>query len=165
MFCPSDDIGSQQWGDLLSHKNGGWVFAQHVDPDELCLPIYFDVIKNPMDFGTMQQRIKGGLYKAIKEAVVHIKLTFDAMLFNEKGLVVHEWIWGQCSNVSKVGCIKLSRKQLLISISLLTMPCCLMRKGVLVMSDFITHMKGYEKSHIMKPVSTKERVFNTLSPH
>jgi len=38
---------------LINHKFG-WPFNQPVDPVELNLPDYFEKIKNPTDFGTIQ---------------------------------------------------------------------------------------------------------------
>lgn len=41
----------------MSHKWAG-PFLQPVDPIALDLPDYFDIVKNPMDFGTLQRRIE-----------------------------------------------------------------------------------------------------------
>ncbi len=38
---------------LMTHKYG-WPFNQPVDPVLLCIPDYFDVIKHPMDLGTVK---------------------------------------------------------------------------------------------------------------
>ncbi len=40
---------------LMSHEYG-WVFSSPVDPIQLNIPDYFDVIKNPMDLGTIKVR-------------------------------------------------------------------------------------------------------------
>jgi E1A/CREB-binding protein len=79
-------------GDLLrglqSHQHG-WVFNSPVDPVELNLPDYFEVIKNPMDLGTVKKRVDNGLYRFITEVEADINLTFDnAMLYNPEGSVV-----------------------------------------------------------------------------
>lgn len=34
----------------------GWIFEEPVDPVKLGLPDYFDVIKHPMDLGTVRRR-------------------------------------------------------------------------------------------------------------
>ncbi|EED87257.1 predicted protein, partial [Thalassiosira pseudonana CCMP1335] len=73
----------------LSNHNHGWVFNSPVDPVELGLPDYFEVIKNPMDLGTVKKRLENGLYRSINEVEVDINLTFDnAMLYNPEGSVV-----------------------------------------------------------------------------
>jgi E1A/CREB-binding protein len=65
------------------------VFNSPVDPVELGLPDYFEVIKNPMDLGTVKKRLENGLYRSINEVEVDINLTFDnAMLYNPEGSVV-----------------------------------------------------------------------------
>ena len=75
---------------LQNHQHG-WVFNNPVDPVELGLPDYFDVIKKPMDLGTVQQKIDNGSYHAIEEFKADVDLTFDnAMQYNEDGTVVHD---------------------------------------------------------------------------
>lgn len=39
----------------------GWIFEEPVDPVKLGLPDYFDVIKHPMDLGTVRRRYVCGL--------------------------------------------------------------------------------------------------------
>jgi E1A/CREB-binding protein len=75
---------------LLTNKNGHF-FASPVDPVELGIPDYFDVIKKPMDLGTILQKIDNGSYHAIEEFKADVDLTFDnAMQYNENGSVVHD---------------------------------------------------------------------------
>lgn len=73
---------------LQSHQHG-WVFNNPVDPVELGLPDYFEVIKKPMDLGTIKKRLENGCYHSIDEFEDHVHLTFDnAMLYNPDGSVV-----------------------------------------------------------------------------
>jgi Bromodomain/TAZ zinc finger/PHD-finger len=75
---------------LQTHQHG-WVFNSPVDPVELGLPDYFDIIKKPMDLGTVQKRLENGAYHAIEEFEIDVNLTFDnAMTYNENGSVVYE---------------------------------------------------------------------------
>ncbi len=75
---------------LQTHQHG-WVFNAPVDPEELGLPDYFDVIKKPMDLGTIQKKLEKGEYHAIKEFQAHVNLSFDnAMTYNEQGSVVYD---------------------------------------------------------------------------
>jgi hypothetical protein len=74
---------------LQTHHHG-WVFNCPVDPVELGLPDYFDVIKKPMDLGTIQKRLENGGYHSIEEFEADVVLTFDnAMTYNENGSVVY----------------------------------------------------------------------------
>ena len=75
---------------LQTHQHG-WVFNVPVDPEELGLPDYFDVIKKPMDLGTIQKKLEKGEYHAIKDFQADVNLSFDnAMTYNESGSVVYD---------------------------------------------------------------------------
>jgi E1A/CREB-binding protein len=75
---------------LQSHDNG-WVFNSPVDPEALQLHDYRDLIKEPMDLGTVSQRLESGKYHSIEEFAAEVNLTFDnAMTYNQDGTVVHE---------------------------------------------------------------------------
>ena len=74
---------------LQTHEHG-WVFASPVDPVELNLDDYFDIIKKPMDLGTVQKKLEAGSYHAFGEFKADVRLTFDnAMKYNEDGTLVH----------------------------------------------------------------------------
>jgi Bromodomain/TAZ zinc finger len=74
---------------LQTHQHG-WVFNSPVDPVELGLPDYFEIIKKPMDLGTVQKRLENGLYHSIDEFASDVNLTFDnATTYNEDGSVVY----------------------------------------------------------------------------
>jgi E1A/CREB-binding protein len=73
---------------LQSHAHG-WVFNSPVDPVELNLPDYFEVIEKPMDLGTVKKKLENGVYRNLSEVEADINLTFDnAMLYNPEGSVV-----------------------------------------------------------------------------
>lgn len=79
---------------LTSHENA-WIFAKPVDPVELNLPDYFDVIKKPMDLGTIQKRLDSNSYKVISDLGDDVRLTFDnAILYNgpssEVGMIARD---------------------------------------------------------------------------
>lgn len=75
---------------LQSHQHG-WVFNLPVDPVELGLPDYFEIIKKPMDLGTIHKKLDAGAYHAIEDFQADVNLTFDnAMTYNEKGTVVYD---------------------------------------------------------------------------
>ena len=74
---------------LQTHHHG-WVFNCPVDPVELGLPDYYDIIKKPMDLGSIQKRLENGAYHTIEEFETDVILTFDnAMTYNENGSVVY----------------------------------------------------------------------------
>jgi E1A/CREB-binding protein len=75
---------------LQSHEHG-WVFATPVNPEELGLDDYFDIIKKPMDLGTIQKKLDGGSYHSFDDFKSDVRLTFEnAMKYNEERTVVHE---------------------------------------------------------------------------
>lgn len=74
---------------LMKHKHG-WVFNKPVDTVHLGLHDYFDIIKNPMDLGTVKTRLSKNWYKSPKEFAEDVRLTFqNAMTYNPKGQDVH----------------------------------------------------------------------------
>ena len=74
---------------LQAHQHG-WVFNSPVDPVELGLPDYFEVIKKPMDLGTIRKKLENGVYHSLEEFEGHVHLTFDnAMTYNPEGSVVY----------------------------------------------------------------------------
>lgn len=74
---------------LQSHTHG-WVFNTPVDPVELGLPDYFDIIKKPMDLGTVSKKLDNGMYHFIEDFAAEVNLTFDnAITYNEEGSVVY----------------------------------------------------------------------------
>ncbi|GLE03758.1 hypothetical protein PINS_up012660 [Pythium insidiosum] len=65
-------------------------FLVPVDPVALGVPDYFDVIKEPMDFGTIRHNLEGGFYEDPAVFVEHVRLVFsNAMLYNAAHSQVH----------------------------------------------------------------------------
>mmetsp|Transcript_25091 Transcript_25091/g.60373 ORF Transcript_25091/g.60373 Transcript_25091/m.60373 type:complete len:1565 (+) Transcript_25091:76-4770(+) len=81
-----------KFGDLLKGLQGhshGWVFNSPVDPVELGLPDYFEVIEKPMDLGSVKKQLDNGVYRSLTEVERDVCLTFDnAMQYNPEGSVV-----------------------------------------------------------------------------
>ncbi|XP_047315228.1 transcription factor GTE4-like [Impatiens glandulifera] len=74
---------------LLKHKHG-WVFEKPVDAKALGLHDYHDIIKHPMDLGTIKSRLARSWYKSPREFAEDVRLTFsNAMTYNPKGQDVH----------------------------------------------------------------------------
>ncbi|KAG8386819.1 hypothetical protein BUALT_Bualt03G0188500 [Buddleja alternifolia] len=69
---------------LMKHKHG-WVFHKPVDAVALGLHDYFEIIKNPMDLGTVKDRLMRNWYKSPMEFANDVRLTFqNAMTYNPK---------------------------------------------------------------------------------
>jgi len=61
----------------------GWVFADPVDPEDLGLPDYFDIIKKPMDLNLVKKRIESGFYNNLGEFKAEVMLVFqNAVMYN-----------------------------------------------------------------------------------
>lgn len=74
---------------LMKHKNG-WVFNEPVDAEKFGVSDYHDVIKQPMDLGTVKSRLAQNFYKVPKEFADDVRLTFsNALTYNRKGHEVH----------------------------------------------------------------------------
>lgn len=74
---------------LMKHKHG-WVFNEPVDAQKLCIPDYHDIIKHPMDFGTIKTRMSQNWYKSPREFAEDVRLVFrNAMTYNPQGQDVH----------------------------------------------------------------------------
>ncbi|CAH1449969.1 unnamed protein product [Lactuca virosa] len=74
---------------LMKHKHG-WVFNEPVNAKLLGLHDYHDIIKHPMDFGTIKSRLAQNFYKSPMEFAEDVRLTFyNAMTYNPKGQDVH----------------------------------------------------------------------------
>jgi E1A/CREB-binding protein len=70
----------------VQEHNFAWIFSQPVDPVELNLPDYFDVVKNPMDLGTVKKKVETGCYSSVRQFVADVHLTFDnAITYNGDG--------------------------------------------------------------------------------
>ncbi|KAK3030278.1 hypothetical protein RJ639_039861 [Escallonia herrerae] len=74
---------------LMKHKHG-WVFNEPVNAKALGLHDYHDIIRHPMDLGTVKSRLAQGFYKSPREFAEDVRLTFcNAMTYNPKGQDVH----------------------------------------------------------------------------
>ena len=75
---------------LQNHEHG-WVFATPVDPVQLGMDGYFDIIEKPMDLGTIGEKLDQGSYHSLDEFRSDVHHTFEnAMKYNEEQTVVHE---------------------------------------------------------------------------
>ncbi|RVE73938.1 hypothetical protein OJAV_G00036260 [Oryzias javanicus] len=63
-----------------------WPFRQPVDAVALCIPDYYKLIKNPMDLGTVIQRLKNRYYWEATECIKDINTMFtNCYVYNQPG--------------------------------------------------------------------------------
>ena len=76
---------------LMTHKSA-YIFLKPVDPVYWEIPDYFDVIKNPMDLGTILQRIETGYYEENWNAyAADVRLVWsNAMTYNKEDDAVYK---------------------------------------------------------------------------
>lgn len=66
--------------------NQSWIFHEPVDPQKLQVPDYFEIIKNPMDFQTIKDKLAGNKYLKLQEMVDDVELTFrNCLTYNGDG--------------------------------------------------------------------------------
>jgi hypothetical protein len=74
---------------LMSHKHA-WVFSTPVDVVKFNIPDYYDIIKHPMDLGTVKSKFASGAYTSAWNFVADVRLTFtNAMTYNPPTNSVH----------------------------------------------------------------------------
>mmetsp|Transcript_10114 Transcript_10114/g.15830 ORF Transcript_10114/g.15830 Transcript_10114/m.15830 type:complete len:130 (-) Transcript_10114:575-964(-) len=74
---------------LQSHKHC-WIFNQPVDHVQLSIPDYPEVIKRPMDLGTVRTNLEAGLIAHPQQFHDDVLLTFEnAMRYNPEENDVH----------------------------------------------------------------------------
>ncbi|CAN1220905.1 Transcription factor GTE9 [Linum grandiflorum] len=74
---------------LMTHQYA-WVFNTPVDIVKLNIPDYFNIIKHPMDLGTVKSKITSGEYSSPLAFAADVRLTFsNAMKYNPPGNDVH----------------------------------------------------------------------------
>ena len=67
---------------LIAHEHG-WVFRDAVDPIELGIPEYHEIVEHPMDLNLVKNKLEDGVYKDIASFEKDARLVFEnAMLFN-----------------------------------------------------------------------------------
>ncbi|CAA3002941.1 transcription factor GTE10-like isoform X2 [Olea europaea subsp. europaea] len=74
---------------LMAHQYG-WVFNEPVDTVKFNIPDYFNVIKHPMDLGTIRKKLLSGEYSSLMGFAADVRLTFEnALTYNPRGNDFH----------------------------------------------------------------------------
>ena len=75
---------------LLKHQDG-YIFATPVDPVAYNLPDYFQIVKVPMDLGTVKKKLETSQYRDPVQVASDVQLVFDnAILYNPKENNIHK---------------------------------------------------------------------------
>jgi len=61
---------------MMQHRHS-WPFREPVDAVKLEVPYYYDVIKEPMDFGTIERKLKSDMYSCSKECLDDFSRVFS----------------------------------------------------------------------------------------
>ncbi|KAK9286322.1 hypothetical protein L1049_014712 [Liquidambar formosana] len=70
---------------LMKHKHG-WIFNSPVDVVGMGLHDYYQIVKHPMDLGTVKSKFGKNLYESPMDFAADVRLTFNnALLYNPKG--------------------------------------------------------------------------------
>eukprot|EP01125_Pyxidicula_operculata_P010617 TRINITY_DN3498_c0_g1_i2.p1 TRINITY_DN3498_c0_g1~~TRINITY_DN3498_c0_g1_i2.p1 ORF type:complete len:392 (+),score=65.29 TRINITY_DN3498_c0_g1_i2:75-1250(+) len=86
---PALEFCQKLLAEIMNHDYG-WPFNQPVDPVVLNLPDYFDIIKNPMDLGTIKRRLNRGNYETVSDFGEDVRLVWsNALLYNPKHTDIH----------------------------------------------------------------------------
>lgn len=76
---------------LKRHKHA-WPFNQPVDPVALDLPDYWEVVKRPMDLGTIGDKLTSGQYAKVSEFLDDLELVWsNCLLYNPPDDPISEW--------------------------------------------------------------------------
>eukprot|EP00257_Ricinus_communis_P016108 XP_015574173.1 transcription factor GTE7 [Ricinus communis] len=74
---------------LMKHKFG-YIFNEPVDVERMNLHDYFEIIKKPMDLGTVKKKLGSNEYESPIDFAADVRLTFNnAMKYNPKGHEVY----------------------------------------------------------------------------
>ena len=65
---------------LLLQNNEAWIFKEPVNTETTGATDYYQVIKEPMDFGTMRDKLKRHAYRKIEEFIRDMRLVFGNCL-------------------------------------------------------------------------------------
>lgn len=69
-----------------------FIFYEPVDHVKLNIPDYPDIIKQPMDFGTIKQKLAANMYLKLQDFLHDVQLVFEnCILYNGESSSVSKW--------------------------------------------------------------------------
>jgi Bromodomain len=71
-----DKAAKRMMNSLWKH-NQAWIFYEPVDPKKLNIPDYFDIIKQPMDLGTVKSKLNSNQYLKFQDFLYDANLVFE----------------------------------------------------------------------------------------
>jgi len=75
---------------LLAHEHS-WIFAEPVDPSKLNIPLYFEVVRAPMDLGTIMEKLQRQTYFSVIDFARDLQLVWkNAKAFNQSESLVYK---------------------------------------------------------------------------
>lgn len=78
-------------GRLRRHKDC-WIFLEPVDTEKWALHDYHQIIRRPMDLGTVKNNLDAGAYASPDDFATDVRLTFtNALTYNPQGHDVYKW--------------------------------------------------------------------------
>ena len=92
-----EKVAKKLMNTLWKHKDAD-LFHKPVDPEELNIPDYFNIIKNPMDFSTIKKKLNNFSYTNLKEFCNDMDLVFEnCYLYNGNNSMIGD----MCTRVKK----------------------------------------------------------------
>jgi hypothetical protein len=70
------DIAAKKLLSKLWKANSAWIFHDPVDADKLEIPDYYEVVTEPMDLGTIKNKLNMNKYRQVQEFIDDVHLIF-----------------------------------------------------------------------------------------
>lgn len=88
----------------IRHHRDSWPFLSPVTKEEV--PDYYDIISNPMDFGTIKSKLGDDKYERLDEFFSDCQLIFEnCRLYNKENSSVYRYVLTSSLSIShKFGC-------------------------------------------------------------
>lgn len=86
-----EKVARRMMTNLMKCKNA-WIFNEPVNPEKNGILDYFDIITNPMDFGTIDSNLKQHKYPNMQSFLSDVELVFDnCFTYNGMQALVSQW--------------------------------------------------------------------------